>query len=280
MHSSFPDIAEAAAAVVAIGGAAFATYRGYIKWYNHNLGSRRDLAKRLNELAAGITTQWVEDRFGTPAFIKTFHRTAAGRVGARIPEGQDLKLRELIYREKHAWLQVLIDNNGAVVRFSITVTDPKFRFHIRDLTFGHMAIKLGRSRFSDLQTWASPEGRNLRIGAHNYEYAESYWFGNPGNYQHYIISHNEIGTGTFSFSALPHAPNFYQDGNLRIGDPADTHPPKADMPKFDTDATYAQQFRRETTINTLTILGPQAHSSDVAEPPGAKLESSARSPSE
>ena len=53
-------------------------------------------------------------------------------------------------------------------------------------------MKLGRSNFADIKTSWSTDGHALRVGAHNFEYAESYYFGNPGNYQHYVLSHNEI----------------------------------------------------------------------------------------
>jgi hypothetical protein len=42
----------------------------------------------------------------------------------------------LVYRQKHAWVQVLIDENDAVIRFSITVTDPRFKFTVKNLTWG------------------------------------------------------------------------------------------------------------------------------------------------
>ena len=73
--------------------------------------------------------------------------------------------RELVFRERHAWIQVLADENDAVARFSITVTDPRFRFSVRDLTWGRLPVRLGHSRFSDVHPDLSPQGRSLRIGA-------------------------------------------------------------------------------------------------------------------
>jgi hypothetical protein len=51
-----------------------------------------------------------------------------------------------------------------------------------------------------MQTWAEPEGRSLNIAARRYEYSESYWFGNRGSYQRYVLSHNDAGTGRFDFN--------------------------------------------------------------------------------
>lgn len=63
-----------------------------------------------------------------------------------------------------------------------------------------MHASLGNSRFSDVRTWAGPDGRSLNIAARRREYSESYWFGNPGNYQRYVLSHNDAGIGQFDFS--------------------------------------------------------------------------------
>ncbi len=243
-----------AASIVIVAGGIFGVYQAAVKIYSRTVGSRRDLARRLNELAVGVTLRYVEERLGTPAFSRTVvlprqpsagvarsqRRTlreivlvvagagvtavspqaATGQAHARDAapcDGQSF--RELVYREKHAWVQVLADGNDAVVRFSVTVTDPRFRFSVRDLTWGHLTVRLGHSRFSDVREGLSASGRSLRIGAHNHEYAEAYWFGNPGNYQHYVISSNEIGTGEFWFSIPGEGPPWHRSGILALGDP-------------------------------------------------------------
>jgi hypothetical protein len=109
--------------------------------------------------------------------VSTQTTTAQSRARDGAPrDGQSF--RELVYREKHAWVQVLADDNDTVARFSVTVTDPRFRFSVRDLTWGHLAVRLGYSRFSDVREGLSTSGRSLLIGAHNHEYAEACWFGN------------------------------------------------------------------------------------------------------
>jgi hypothetical protein len=289
-----------AAPIVIVGGGILGLYQAGARVYHHTVGSRRDLARRLNQLAAGVTVRYVEERFGTPAFARTIvlprglpetpeaarprRRTVrelarilsdasatassdpATPVAANAPGravGGGRSFRELVYREKHAWVQVLVDENDAVARFSITVTDPKFKFSIRDLTWGHLAVRLGHSRFADVLPGLPLDGRSLRIGAHNHEYAEAYWFGNPGNYQHYVISSNEIGTGDFGFSILRQGPSWHRAGTLALDNPL-----PADQPEFDPDASYAGRFRAETTINTLTVLGPGRQPADLAEPRG------------
>jgi hypothetical protein len=287
------------APIVIVGGGVFGVYQAAARIYNRTVGSRRDLARRLSQLAAGVTLRYVEERFGTPAFARTITlprrppseepvrprrrplkelapiladaSTSAGISGATMdtadaregtPRGGQ-PFRELVYREKHAWIQVLVDDNDAVVRFSITVTDPRFKFSVRDLTWGHLAVRLGHSRFSEVRDELLPDGRSLRIGAHNHEYAEAYWFGNPGNYQHYVISSNEIGAGEFGYSILQEGPSRHHSGTL-----AHDNPPSASQRPFDSSATYASRFRSRTTINTLTVLGPGRHPAELAEPRG------------
>lgn len=252
--ASLPGDLGVGASAVAVVAAAIGVYRWSASWYRRSVGSRRDIGGRLDQLAAGVTTRWVDERFGSPAFARSVDpATAAGRQART----------ELIYRTRHAWVQVLTDEEGAVVRFSITVTDPKFKFKTNDLTLNHLGVKLGHSRFADIPaTFAGPEGYSLRAGAHNFEYSEAYFFGNPGNYQHFVLSHNDSGIGIFDGSAGG-GPQWCEIGVLQFGDP-----PRPDHPVFDPEASYATQFRANTTINTLTILGPWRELSDLAEPRG------------
>ena len=67
-----PEILGTAAAIVAIGGGALGVCRGAMAWYRQTIGSRRILTVRLNQLAAGVTTRWVEERPGPPAFAGNF----------------------------------------------------------------------------------------------------------------------------------------------------------------------------------------------------------------
>jgi hypothetical protein len=246
--SSAQAVLGLAAAIVAIGGGAFGAYRGLAALYGRTIGSRRRLSNRLDQLAAGATTRWVEERLGGPAFVREFRpQGIAGNPGPR----------ELVYRDRHAWVQILVDEHQAVVRFSITVTDPRFRFQINDLTVGQLTAKLGRTSFSGAHSQIEQQGRSLRIGAHSYEYAEAYWFGNPGNYQWYVLSHNDAGTGNFDFAVGGRGQASFQDGVLKSEN--------IEFPEFDFQSSEAAQFRAKTTINTLTVLGPWRTDSQAGE---------------
>jgi hypothetical protein len=132
----------------------------------------------------------------------------------------------------------------------------------RSLTSNHLRVKLGRSSFSDIKSSVNPEGYSLQVGAHHFEYAEAYYFGNPGNYQHFLLSYNDIGTGIFDVSVGGGA-QWCQVGALQFSDP-----PRPDHPVFHPQADDAAKFRASTTINTLTILGPWRKLADLAEPRG------------
>ena len=252
--SSVGTVLGLAAAIVAVGGGVFAAYRGLAAWYGRTVGSRHRLSNRLNQLAAGVSLRWVEDRLGSPAFVREFRpQGTAGKLG----------MRELVYRDKHAWVQVLVDEHEAVVRFSITVTDPRFRFQISDLTLGHLTAKLGGTSFSGVRSQLEQQGRNLRIAAHNFEYAEAYWFGNPGNYQWYVVSHNDAGAGNFDFTVGGRGQSWFQDGFLKSED--------IDHPEFDFHGEEAARFRAKTTINTLTVLGPWGFDTQAGEPVSMSL---------
>lgn len=80
--TSAREILGLAAAIVAVGGGAIAFYRGMAQLYPQTVGSRRTLGWQLYRLAAGalwVTTRWVEDRLGTPAFAREFRALDGAR---------------------------------------------------------------------------------------------------------------------------------------------------------------------------------------------------------
>jgi hypothetical protein len=225
-----------AAAIVAVAGGVFGAYRGLAALYRQTVGSRRALAGLLYQLAAGVSRQWVEERLGAPAFVRGFDMPNS-RAKAVI--------REFVYHAKHAWVQVLLESHDAVIRFSVTVTDPRFSFQVRDLTANQLAAKLGRTTFSDVGAQDGPLGRSLRIEEHNFEYAEAYYFEDQGYYQWFVLSYNDAGAG--HRAGAGELGVSFQDGVLALGDEASSGPPPS--------AAW-ERFRAGTVVNTLTVLGP------------------------
>lgn len=236
-----------AAAIVAVAGGVFGAYRVLVALYRQTVGSRRTLAGLLYQLAAGVSRQWVEERLGAPAFAREFD----------LP-GTKAFIREYVYHARHAWIQVLLESNDAVIRFSITVTDPRFSFQVRDLTAYQLAAKLGRTTFSDVNAQEGPQGRSFGRGMQNFEYAEAYYFGDAGYYQWFVLSHNEAGAGQCGdITALP---VHFQDGVLISDDKPSSEP----MPS----AAMWERFKARTVVNTLTVLGRWHYQQENSRPLG------------
>ena len=112
-----------------------------------------------------------------------------------------------------------------------------------------------RCRFGDLAN--SPDGWLSRVGARRFAYAKSHYFGNPGSYQVYVLAFNDIGTGDCRPPppfADPADPRSWSGGRLR--------PDAGSRPTFEEPLpAWLQSARDRTTVNTLTVLGPDG---DVA----------------
>jgi hypothetical protein len=184
-----------------------------------------------------VTVEYVSALFGAPVF-----RTALPEVA-----GKPADATELIFRTRHAWLQVLVRNAGAAVEaFSITVTDPRFKYRTRHLTFEQIDLRLGTSRFAVVR--GPVDGWSSRRGARRFGYAESHWFGNPGCYQAFILSYNDAGTGHFEPPEEPGPTVEHSGGRLR-GERE--YQPEA----FIEIPDWLRPARAMTTVNTITVLG-------------------------
>ena len=234
--SSAGTVFALAAAIVAVATGVFGAYRGLVALYRRTVGSRRALAGLIYQLAAGVSRQWIEERLGAPAFVRGFDMS----------ERTKAIIREFVYHARHAWVQVLLESHDAVVRFSITVTDPRFSFQVRDMTANQLTAKLGRTTFSNVGAQDEPLGRSLRIEEHNFEYSEAYYFENLGYYQWFVLSHNDAGAGHRAAAGKLDAS--FQDGALALDDKASSGP----LPPPEA----WERFRAGTVVNTLTVLGP------------------------
>jgi hypothetical protein len=241
---TIPGALAVAASVVAVIGATVGLYSWCHNLYRRSIGSRRDLARRFCQLATGINTRYVEERFGAPAFADEFHFD--------LGSGAVIKLTSLLYYTRHAWLQMLTNESDAVVRFSITVTDPRFRFQIRDVAFGNIEARLGHSHFSDVIP-SVPDGRSLqRTVQGRRHYSEAYRVGVIADYQLIVLSYNDAGTGTFgSIEEVSSIPLLTFGDGLLLTDPGLD---STRNPELALGGSWTQQFRAQTVINTLTIF--------------------------
>ncbi len=100
-----------------------------------------------------------------------------------------------------------------------------------------------------LQSSVAPWTGGTRAGAPGASgYAESHWFGNPGNYQALVLSYNDAGTGHFE---PPHDPGLITEHSAgRLQAERDYKPePFTEIPD------WLRPARNKTTVNTLTVLG-------------------------
>jgi hypothetical protein len=214
-------------------------------------------------MACGVTADYVDSLFGQPPFrFSGLPDKVAGSPGVTL-------LTERIYETKHAWLQVIAGFDGSVRAFSITVTDPRFRFRSGHLMFDQLDIQLGAARFGDVDH--PPDGWQSLTGARRSSYAESHYFGNPGSYQVYVLAYNDIGTGSYVTPPpfdVPDLlnPRHWTDGRLC--------PETGSQPNWDPLCgleplpAWLRRARDQTTVNTLTVLAPMGDVAIIQRWPG------------
>ncbi|MCI4674065.1 ETEC_3214 domain-containing protein [Candidatus Mycolicibacterium alkanivorans] len=175
------------------------------------VGRRRAQAWLLDQLACYSSKKYVESLFGQVQFQAT-----------------DNGLTQCTYTLPGAWVTAEYDERDVMVAFSIVIRSERFWYSTERLTFGNLILKLGKD------TLPAPNlaraSVNAWLGAHTIGLSIHEYFGNPGQYQDYWLSHNMVGAGTMEISA-PYRSGEY--GNS--GTPPDPN---------------------KIVINTLTVLGP------------------------
>ncbi len=201
--------------------------------YMSTLGSRRAESALLRKLACGMTVQRAETLLGPPMF----RRPVEGVTGAL----------EHLYRLEHCWLQLIVDGSAEVSRIAITSMDRKFRIDMTNLTLGMLRFTLGEVSFFQINQ--EPTGVWVDIGARRFRYAESYYFGNPGGYQQYLLCYNDtsdIGHAEpsilTSHGVLGHASGLL--AALEVGS----------SQFFDLSSAPVRTFRSTARPNTLVIV--------------------------
>lgn len=189
--------------------------------WDSTIGRRWAQSRLLDQLACGSSLEFVESLLGLPQFLEQI---------------DDREQRS--YRLPGCWVAVELYER-AVLSFSITITDRRMYHSTEGLTFGQLRVQLGRSAFADVTH--PPKGERMWVGARRHGYLQHHYFGNPGGYQDYWLSHNMCGATAGALGT------FWK--NVATGTYA-TH----DRPNLPEDMpTEAQSI----VVNTLTVLGPQ-----------------------
>jgi hypothetical protein len=193
-------------------------------WYKSGIGSRRDLKRRLTQMIVGVTSDHVRSLFGVPIMLQL----APGVEGPT----------DYVFMTNHAWIVARI-RDGAVEEWSVTVTDRKFKFDLRDLTRGLVEGTLGHSTFADVVK--KPNGVYEERGAATYSYTEGRYFGRPSAYQTFVFMYNQEGIGPFVESGQ----RIVASGVFAEG----SNNPEGDVEQLEVT-------RQGTVVNTFYACGP------------------------
>ena len=194
-----------------------------IEWWNRHCRWQREEYRKLGKLYAGISAVVFESILGSPIF-----RRSSG------------EFVEKSYRSRGYWVQSIEDSDGSVILMSVTAFKKDFRptFVIPS---NNMKITLNKTTLADLDSVP-----NLSSGISDYflsaatansRFYDSYYLGNPGNYQTIWVGINDAGTWD-RIDAMP------------------------GMEAFRGETSSARRrfslFRSRTRINTFAVSGPGA----------------------
>lgn len=205
---SLADVLGLASTIAALLATTYAAGRWAAGVWHRTIGSRRVVRRQLDGIACGVTLAYLEERLGRPAFRRSY-----------------FDLVELSWRLPHAWFCGLVGDDS-LLSFAITVTDPKFGYDCRHLTFGHLPVTLGRDT---LAAGPEPAKTTVSVGARRAYVTDEHYFGNPGAYQQYLLAYNDQGVGRLvadmastDAASLPTAPDPAETARVRAGTTANT----------------------------------------------------------
>jgi hypothetical protein len=114
-------------------------------------------------------------------------------VGIRKLAPTGLTPVEWIWVDDLYFVQAVSDSSGKVIRWSVTSRSKKFRPEFRSPS-GSLVVRLHRTTLADLPL-DSLQRINLCLAAHHYWYFDSYYFGNPDNYQTFHVGMSMAAVG-------------------------------------------------------------------------------------
>lgn len=206
------------------------------------VATRQAHRKNLLRLACGLTFERFTDLLGAPVTVSFAELAGNGRKSA-------------IYRSKYAYvLATAPSKDDTVDAYAITVRRKRFKLPIKTLTAYQIDLKLPKSEMqcSIERAW----GLRYIVGARRFGYTESYYFGNPGNYQTYLLSYNDAGTGEF-----PIVPDHHGFANGNLVRPEDTRDGLLEEPLGSWFSGVRATFRP----NTVAVIGGQVEVADLLD---------------
>jgi hypothetical protein len=177
--------------------------------YRRTLGRRRDRFGRLARLGTNAQISFFSSVLGEPPAMSRIEDGAVTRFDeAGNPHREAKRWIECTWIDRDFYVHAVADAEGTIHAYSVTTRSTRFRPTFRQpggwwIDRGrlgrflrlprvrpHPKVVLGRTRFHEL---GRPEKAAAWIGAHNANYYDAYWGGNPGYYQWFVYSINDAG---------------------------------------------------------------------------------------
>jgi hypothetical protein len=229
-----PDALSSVASALTIIGILLITPVGFLirwaikRWRKTKFRQRRAQSKQLDQLTFGRPLEAVESMFGVPKYITRHYVT------------HEVSVEERYYRLPGAWVTVQAPD-GVVRVFSVTITDEDMYYDTGPMTFGAIAIRLGRDTFADAPR---SDDESLQIGARQVTFVRYYDYGCTAAGMLYCwLAFNNVGAGDGGGSE-PYGTGTYSALGGQYGTPPD---------------------RSAITANTITVMSPEANPNDMRE---------------
>jgi hypothetical protein len=154
--------------------------------------------------------------------------------------------REYVFVNKYFYVQAIAGSADSVLAFSVTTRSNRFNPGLKlgpySLSGEVLRIRLGKTKFAELDSFAKPTSIASSMGARRFHYYEEYYFGNMGNYQTYIFGVNDSG-----------CPPWY---GFERWDTVLQRRPKISNGWNNILEPEVVAFRREAVINAYTVVTP------------------------
>lgn len=257
---------------------AFLVVSGAIRaLFLRTVGRRRDRYGRISRLGTGAQLPFFTSVLGEPpavqhSVVKDDYMVPLDRDDPEWdPDRYQVKAQPRafvvsVFIDRDYYVQTVSDDDQTVLAYSVTTRSRRFRpslrpipvlgwrerFRLRrDRSYRRLQprIVLGRTRFADLDATEAdhfaPPRLRFRLGAHNFDYSETVYYGLPGRYQSFVWSASDVarqgplGNVGEARAGLP------EGGWSHIGS-SDNWPDWSELIEL-------RRFRRETAITTYTV---------------------------
>lgn len=241
--------------------------------YRRTLGRRRDYYRRLARLGTFAQLSFFEAVLGEPPALRRTVTPEMPDYAAEPPDGDwdnfeipmvRQPFTECFFIDRDFYVQTISDQDETVLGYSVTTRSRRFRPRFYGLPKPSRSarrdwkrrtgdryepfldIQLGKTPFASCSRQKDePDKLKVAIGAHDYWYSELYSWGNPSNYQAFVLTASNA-AGDFptgSFTGLGGVPERWPDPD----DPLES----ADFGEFEG----LPDFRERTVITTYTVIG-------------------------